>query len=139
MRCQLESCAKCGSEAYLLEDLDNDPEEIPEEELVTEGDSSSDVTEGEGSSVLFGVREVVCASNHDANHVQGEHEGEQLRFRSALASTHRGFPNVTYHTIVVVPDTEPQQPARRLRAGRLHALRQGGHKVAGQRLVLIFE
>ena len=42
-----------------MEDFDNDPEEIPEEELVTESDRASDVTEGESGSVMFGVREMV--------------------------------------------------------------------------------
>ena len=54
-----------------MEDYDNDPEEIPEEELVTESDRASDVTESESGSVVFGVWEVMGrrAGDDDADHV----------------------------------------------------------------------
>ena len=54
-----------------MEDFDNDPEEIPEEELVTKSDRASDVTESESSAVMLGVGEVMgrCAGDNDTNHV----------------------------------------------------------------------
>lgn len=47
-------------------------DEIPEEELVTTGNRSHNVTEGERSTMFFRVREAGGASHDNADHVQSK-------------------------------------------------------------------
>lgn len=60
-------------------------QEVTNEELIATGDRGSDITEGEGSTVRFSVRELVAGGDNDGDNVKDECEGVELRERLRLA------------------------------------------------------
>ncbi len=61
-----------------MKDLDDDPEKVPQEELVAAGDRCDKIAKGECRGVFLGVWKLVQACHKDANHVECEGERKVL-------------------------------------------------------------
>ena len=74
-----KSCASYARiAAYLLEELYDKPEQVPEEELVAARDCRENVPKRQCGGVLLGVWEVMQACYQNTGHVECEGQREKL-------------------------------------------------------------
>ena len=122
---------------YLLKDLDNSPEQVPQEEFVTASHRCNEIAQSKRGCVFLGIGKLVQTRHENTNHVECESE------RKILSMIHDEYNRtervkITYHTIRVVPHPKPD-PATLAQSSGLHAFRKRRYKVVCKRLLIVIQ